>query len=94
MVKHTVQNDFHSPLMYFFHKMGKKLIGGFQILFVHDTFNIFGGMGIVLIPFLQYLSAIFLNNSKMWVDIIIVLCIVFVIRRRNKDGIQVEHLHA
>ena len=31
MVEHTVQDHLHSPLMGFCHKIGQKLIAGFQV---------------------------------------------------------------
>ena len=75
--------------MHLFHKLNKKFIAGFQILFVRHSFLIFRGIGIFMIALCQYIPAVFNNYSIMRINVIIILNVVFVIGRRYKNWIKV-----
>ena len=58
MVENAVQNDFHSTFVGLLHEMGQKLVAGFQIFRIRHTLNVFGRMGIIIIPGGQALPAV------------------------------------
>ena len=84
VVKHTVQNHLHAALMRFFYYFYKKFIAGFQVLFVSNTMNIFRRLTIFQFAFFQHITAILHNAPNMWVNVIIILDIVFMVGWRHK----------
>ena len=94
MIEHAIQNDLHSPVVYFLDKFCKKFIAGFQIFLIYHPLLILGRMGVILVTFCQTLPTIFHDHAKMRIYIIVVLAVVFMVGRRYKDRIQIENFHA
>ena len=94
VIKHTVQNDLHPPTVYLFHKFCKKTVAGFQIFLICHTTDVFCCMGIILISRCQHFPTVFYNLSIVRINIIIILYIVLMIRRRYKNRIKIYHVHA
>ena len=93
MIEYTIQYDLHASAMNFFHKFRKKLIARFQVLFIRYTTDVFGRMSIFLISRCQYFTTVFYNLSIMWINIIIILYIILMVRRRDKNRVKVDHIH-
>ena len=93
VIKHTVQNNFHTPAVNLFHKSGKKSIAGLQILFVHHPLNIFAGMEIIIVSLRKTFSAVLHNHAIVRIYIVVILNIIFMIGRRYKDWIQIQNIH-
>ena len=93
VVEHAVQDDPHPPLMDLLHKAGKKLIAGLQI------FPVRGAHGIPLrIPVVRRVSRhkpalIFYDHAVMRIDVLVILTVVLMVRRRHEHRTQVEDLH-
>ncbi len=81
VVKYTVQHYPDPPLVHLFHKTGKKFIAGFQILFMNYPLNVFAGLLVILLPFLENLSAVLTDHRKVRINIIIILTVIFVVGR-------------
>ena len=94
VVENAVQNDFHSTFVGLLHEMGQKLVAGFQIFRIRHTLNVFGRMGIIIIPGGQALPAVVNDLPKMRVYGIIVLNIILMVGGRYKDGVKINYLHA
>ena len=65
-----------------------------MILFTGASADISGGLGIIFFSFRQTFSVILNNNAEMRVYMVIILYIVFVVRRRYKQRIKVDNLNA
>ena len=93
VIKDTVQDNPHSSLMKFFHKFYKQRIAGFQILLIRHAFLILCSEMVFFLAFRQDFSTVFYNFSKMRIDIIIILYIVFVVGWRDKQRIEVNSFY-
>ena len=93
MIKDTIQNNLHASAVDFLYKVCKKLIARLKVLFIDHPLDIFARMGIILIPLLQALSAIFYDDSIMRIYIVIILAVVLMIGRRYKDRIQIQYFY-
>ena len=93
MIKHTVQNDPHATPVQLFDQTDKELIRCFQVRLVRHACDIPGCIFILRLPVFHQLTIIFDDLSKMRIDIIIVLNIVFVIRWRYKKRVEIDDLH-
>ena len=94
MIKHTIQNDLHATLMSLRHHLCKKLIAGFEIFLIGHAVNISGCFTILLLIGTQKLSLVMDNFSNMRINVVIILNIIFVIGRRNKQGIKINNINA
>ena len=94
MVKYTIQNNLHTSFMNLFYQFNKKCVAGFQILFICHPVNITTGMAIVPISRIKKFSLIFHNFSIMGIYIIIILNVIFMIRRRYEYRIQINHFYS
>ena len=94
VVEYAVQNNLHSAPMRFLHQLCKECIGSLEISLVCHALDVLGRMAVVIIVPCQRLSAVLHDLPVMGIDIVIVLNIVFMIRRGNKEGIKVDHLYA
>ena len=92
MVEHTVQYDLHSPPVKFFHQPYEELVAGFQVPAVGRALLVLARFGVIGHAFGQDLSSVFQYHSVVRVDIIIILDIIFMVRRRYEQRVEVQHL--
>ena len=81
MVKNAVEDDFHSPPVKLFHKLDKKLVTGLQVFPVRHPLLIFRRIYIFLHAHRERLSAVLHDDTKMRVNVVVVLDIVLVVGR-------------
>ena len=93
MVEYSVQNDLHPSAVNLLHKPDEQFITRLQICLVCRADAVLLRIGIPLFSRSQQSSAIHHDLSYMRIDIIIVLRIVFMIRRRYKKRIAIHHFH-
>ena len=94
VVEHAVQNDLHAAAMRLLHDLRKQLVAGLKIRLVRHAVNISGRLAILALALGKKLPVVRNDLAKVRIDIIIVLNVIFVIGRRNKEGIEVDHLDA
>ena len=80
--------------MNFFHETGKKCIAGCQVLRVSTAHLISGRMIIVHRVCCLRLTAIFDDHAIMRIDVVIILTVVLVIGRRDKQRIEIDHFNS
>ena len=93
MVEHAVHNDPHASAVDLLHKLGEKLIAGLKILRVSRADSVSGSVLIVCGVWLQRFPAVFNDAAVVGINMIIILGIVLVIRRRDKQRIKIDDLH-
>ena len=81
MIEYSVNNYSHSATVDLFNQPDKQLIAGFQIFFVRCTNPVFISVIITLFPGFQKSTAICHYLSNMWINIIIILRVIFMIGR-------------
>ena len=84
VIKHAVQNDPHPAFVHLLHQLNEQLIARCEILRICHTANVTGRILILPFPAFQQASLIPDNLSIMRVDKIIILDIIFMIRRGDK----------
>ena len=94
MVENSVEDHPHPAPVHFFHKTGKKLVARLQVPDIPGPFLIFARVDIVLRAFRQRLASVFHDPAVMRINIIIILYVIFVIGRRYKERIEINHLDA
>ena len=94
MVEHAVKDDSHAAPVKFFYQLDEQLVAGFQILNIRRSFLILRSKPVLRHAFCQDFSPIFHDHPIMRVYIIIILNIVFVVGRRDKQRIEVQDFHA
>ena len=94
MIEDSVKDHSHPALMHLFYKTGEKLIARLQVPDVSGPFLIFARMDIIPGAFRQRLAPVRHDPAIMRIDIIIILYIIFMIGRRYKEGIEIDHLNA
>ena len=94
MIKYPVQNNLHPPAVSLLHQLNKKLIAGFQVFLSGYTIDILGRLDIILCPMGQQFSLIHHDLSKMRINIVIVLNIIFMIGGGYKQRIEIDHIHS
>ena len=92
MVENPVYNDFHTAPVHFFHEFRKIFVALSKIDAGSDAPDIFRSVAVVMLPILHTVVRIFLYYSEMRVDMVVILGIVFVVRRRNEQRIEVNRL--
>ena len=80
MVEDAVNDDSHSPLMEFFYQLDEQPVTCFQILFSGSSCPVTVRMDIVIFSRIQKPSFIDLNFTDMRINIIVILCVIFMIR--------------
>ena len=92
MIEYAVQYHFHSPPVSLCHHLRKQFIAGLQIYLIGHTVNVSGGVPILLSMPEQF-SLIRHNLSDMRIYIIVILNIIFMIGRRYKQRIKINHIY-
>ena len=94
MIKHTIQNHLHPTTANFLQETCKPCIAGLQVFKADHPLPIHFGLPVIFSAVRQRSSPVFCNQSQMRVNIIIILGIIFMIGRRYKDRIQIQHFHS
>ena len=94
VVEHTVQDHLHPPLVHLFHQPDEKFIAGFQIPDVSGSLLIFLRADIVIGAFRKRIPAVLHDPPIMRIDVIIVLYVIFMIGRRYKKRVKIDHFDA
>ena len=81
VIKDSIQNYFHSSFVDFLNQFCKVFVTGFQILPICCSYTIFFSRSVISFPPLQQIPTIIFNDGNMRIYIVIILCIIFVIRR-------------
>ena len=81
VVEHTIEDHLHSPSVRLRHHFGKQFIGRLKVRLVRHTIHIPGRQTILIRSLRQKLSHILHDPSKMRIDIIIILNVIFMIGR-------------
>ncbi len=93
MVEHSIQNYPHPTFMRLIHKPGKQRIACLKVPMIGNTFDVPGRLRIVRLPRGKQSAPIFLNHAVMRIYIIIILNIIFMVRRRDKQRIEIQHFN-
>ena len=80
MVEDAVNDDSHSPLMEFFYQLDEQPVTCFQILFSGGSYPVTVRMDIAIFSRVQEPSFIDFNFTDMRINIIVILCVIFMIR--------------
>ena len=94
MIEYTIQNYTHSTLMHLFYQFDKQLITCLKIADISCALLILCRMDIILCTCRKYFSVIHNNLSIMRIYVIIILNIILMIRRRNKQRIEVNNFNS
>ena len=94
MIEYTIQNHTHSTLMHLFYQFDKQLITCLKIADISCALLILCRMDIILCTCRKYFSVIHNNLSIMRIYVIIILNIILMIRRRNKQRIEVNNFNS
>ena len=94
VIKHTVQNHLHAPVMNFLYKICKPGVASLQIFLIHYPLLIDARLPVIFSTVRQRSSPVFCDQSQMRINVIIILGIIFMIGRRYKDRIQIQHFHS
>ena len=94
VVKYAIYNNFHPTLVNLFNKLCKINIACLQISSVCNSVNISCRMSIVMVTRCKNFSFIRDYHCNMWIYIIIILYIIFMIRRRYKQRIKVNNIYS
>ena len=92
MIEYSVQYHAHSAPVHLFHQFRKQCIACFQIFFRPGTDLVHGRITVALRPLRKRTASVFDDPSVMRIDIVIILNVIFMIRRRYKQRIEVDHL--
>ena len=79
MIKYAVENHTHPSFVHLLHKPCKQLVARFKIADIACSLLIFCSACIIFRSFRKRLSAVRDDLSIMWIDIIIILNVIFMI---------------
>ena len=94
VIEHAIQNDSHVSAVCLCHHLSKQLVAGFQIRLVSHTVDVTGSKTVLPLSVGKQIPFITDNLSNMGINIIIILNIVFVVGRGDKQRIKINHLNS
>ena len=94
VIEDAVEDDLHTAFMHLFDKLDKKAVAGLKVHRVSHTCDIAGGVPVVQVPLPESIPLIPDDLSKMRIHMIVILCIIFMGRRRDKNRIQIEGFYS
>ena len=94
VVKHTIQDHLHSPSVDLLNQLRKQGVAGFQIFSGCRTGHIPLRLSVVRSIFIHQLSSVFDNPAKMRINVLIILAVILMVRRRYKNRVQINSLHS
>ena len=92
MVEYSVQNDTHPAPVYFLTEVREPFIAGFKIFRMRRAAYVERSLRVITDPGIQDLPLIPWYDSQVWIDVFIILRVVFMPRRRNKYRVEIDHL--
>ena len=93
MVKYSVKDHPHAPAVDLFHQTDEQFIAGFQIFQISDPLLVQFCVCIVHGPFRQDFLPVLDKDSKMRINIIVILDIILMVGGRYKQRVKINHLH-
>ena len=94
VIEYSVKDHPHAPCVHLLHQFCKQAVACLQIPNVPCPILIFCRSGIVLFSFWKNLSSVVCNHAVMRVDVVIILNIILVIRRGNKQWIEIDDFNS
>src|SRR5699024_10782518 len=94
VIEYSVQYHPHSPLVHLFYKAGEQFITGLQITNIPCALLILSGMDIVLSARGKHIASVFNNLSVMGINVVVILDIILMVRRRDKQRVKINHLNS
>ena len=94
VVEYTVQDDMHIPAVNLLAKGGEQGVALLQIFHAGYPADILRGIAVMLFPGLHFMIHIIGDNAEMRIDMLIVLAVIFMAGRGDKDRIQVQGFNA
>ena len=94
VIKNTVNNNPHSSGVTSHHKVPKKGITGFQVCFLGTANAVFTCLSVLRLSRKKHFSSIFNKPPQVRIDMVIILCVIFVIGGRYEKRVKVQNLNA
>ena len=94
VIENAVYYNFHPALMGLFYKLCKQKIACIKIFDISNSVYELCCFPIISNIFFQSIAPIFYNFTKMRINIIIILNIIFVVRRRYKHWVKINNLNS
>ncbi len=94
MVKDAIDDDLHATAMNLLHNFCKKCVGCFQVCLVCNTVHVAGCQLIFCDALWQKFTFVGNNFAKVWVDIVVILDVVFVVRWAYEKWIEIDDINA
>ena len=94
VVEHPVQDDTHAAFVQILAEPGEQHIGLLQVFHAGHPADIFRRVSVMLFPHLHHMVHIVGNHAEVWVNVFIILAVIFVAGGRDEDRIQIQHLYA
>ena len=92
VIEYAVQNDAHAAAVQFPAQDRKQFITLFQVFHTGNPADIFRRVTVVLFPGLHNMVHIIGNDAEMRINMLVILAVVFVAGRRNKNRVEVQDL--
>ena len=93
VIEHAVQDHSHAPSVTLLHKSLEDPVGVFQVFHAGHTADISARAGIVLLTPAQHISLVTDKLPQMRIDVIIILYVVLMVGWRDKQGVEIDHIH-
>ena len=93
VVEHAVQDDAHAAAVKFLAEGGEERVALFQVFHAGDAADILRRVAVMLFPGLHDMIHIVGDDAEMRINMLVILAVVFVAGRGDKDRVQVEDLN-
>ena len=93
MVEHTVQDDLHPALMNLGDEIREESIARLEVVGIGHALDVTVGVTVVMVALVEEAVVVMKDYAVVGIHVVIVLNVVFVIGRRNEDGVQVQDLN-
>ncbi len=94
VVEHTVDDDTHAAGMAGLDELDEELVAGLEVFTTRGADRVAGRTGVVVLPVLDEGAAVLHDLADMRIDVVVVLRIVLVVRRRHKKRVEVDDADA
>ena len=94
MIENAVYDDPHSARVNFLYELGKVRVAFFEVFMRGYPLYISGRIAVVMLPELHAVVQIILDYRDMRVDMVVVLCVVFMVGGRNEQRVEINCLDA
>ena len=93
VIEYSVQNNLHASSVRFFHYFRKKSIACLQIILIGYSVYISCGKTVLMLIVSKQLSFVMNDPAEMRINIVIILNIILMIGRRDKQRIKIYDIH-